>query len=153
MAKSESPKTQAALTAEITEMERVAAAKRAELEAFNAAENIRRRPLAALLQERERLKEIIARRRPTLAAHAADAAEFERVCDIYFITETDHSSPMYNLIVPTLSHPFASAARAVEWLSARIAKAEKDLAQMESKIVNLANEQKLNEMLPADLLK
>jgi hypothetical protein len=146
-------KTENSIVAEISELEQAAGAKRAELEAFNQKESLRRHPLNVLLQERKNLNEKIAWAKSTIAAHKTDSDEFEKMCDSFFNTPHGNQPRAYSFAVPTLGYPFAAASRAVEFLNVRLEKAEKELMQLESKIVTQASSLGLEEMIPADLKK
>lgn len=138
--------------AEIAAIEQAAAAARAEHERILAAENLRRRPLHNLLQARLNLKAVIERNKSTIAAHAGDAAEFEKMVDNFFYNESGHQSRCYSFLVPNQNWPFAAAGFAVEKLTERLVKAEKDLSKLEKEILALAAKLELQELLPAELL-
>ncbi len=141
------------MAAEIAAHEKAAADKRAAMQAAQEAENARRYPLHKLLQERINLVAIIERNKSSIAFHTTDAAEFEKMCHSFFYHESTHQARMYPFLCADQNYPLAAASRAVELLTALLAKAEKDLADLESKIVTLAKELDLIEILPADLKK
>jgi hypothetical protein len=153
--KNTDPKTIDAMAAEIAAHEQAAAAKRAEMQAAQEAENARRHPLNLLLQTRLNLKNLIERNRVNIAAHAVDAAEFEKHLDNYFNTQSEpqHQGRAYSFAVPTFSYPFAMADAVVEKLTTRLVKAERELTEIETKIVTLAGELGLEELIPAELKK
>jgi hypothetical protein len=144
------PKTVSTLTSEIEKHEAAIAQKRIEREAAQAAENERRRPLLLALQKRAELIELIALNQKRRDAHAGDNAELEKIADAFFLSG-DWQSRMYQWLCPSDSYPFFVAARAVELLTVRLKKTEKELADLETKIKALAVELNLVELLPAEL--
>ena len=126
--KNTEPKTIDEMAAELAAHEKAAAEKRAALQAALEAENLRRSPLRLLIEKRKTLIATITRNKSSIAAHASDAAEFEKLCDAFFNTTTGSQSRMYNFLVPTLNYPHAMGERAVELLTRRLTKAEKDLS-------------------------
>jgi len=142
--------------AAIAAAENQAAAKRAELLALQHAENIRREPLARLLQKRERLNERITVNTARQAAHKADALAFDEMAAAYFAGGDDAAMRMYHIF--DTSNPYhigmyQHAARAVELIGVCLEKAKAELKQTESEALALATKLDLAEMLPATMRK
>jgi hypothetical protein len=138
--------------AEIAAIEQSAAAARAEHERILAAENLRRRPINVLLDARKKLQAQIAWAKSIISSHQKDSDEFEKMCDSFFNTPCGDQPRMYNFLVASQNYPFAAASRAVELLTARLVKAEKDLSNLEKETLALAAKLDLKELLPAELL-
>jgi hypothetical protein len=139
--------------AKIARLEQQTADARLEHERQTALEAERRRPLNLLLDQRRNLKKCIERNKSVITHHQADADSFEKLCDGFFTSNGDAQGRIYGILVATQSFPHAAASRAVELLTARLVKAEKDLADLESKIVAEAEKLDLKEMLAAELQK
>jgi len=151
--KNAEPKTIDEMAAEFAALEKAAAAKRAELQRAQEAENLRRSPLRELIEKRKNLQAKIVWAKSTIEGHKMDSDEFEKMVDSFFNTPTGNQPRTYNFIVPTLNYPFAAASRAVELLSVRLDKAKKEMTLLEAKIVAEASSLGLEEMLPAELRK
>lgn len=151
MTKAQPDKTIEAVNAEIAAIEQEAANKRAHLHALQEAENERRSVLGKLLQERLRLQEVISRNASCIAAHQADADEFERMCDCFFASESGNQSRMYNFLHSDF--PLSLAERAVAILSPRLAKTKEQLARLDVKILAEAKDKSLHALLPEDFVK